>query len=110
MGRTIAVMRKRHDRDELRRLLKQREGEGLTFKQLAERSGVPVHVLHHRAQQDARVARAKPAEEQGFVEVSASPDSRPSGIELHLAQGLRIHVARDFDGGTLVRLLAVVPC
>ncbi|MFT7669691.1 MAG: hypothetical protein ACI8X5_002396 [Planctomycetota bacterium] len=46
-----------HERNEIRRLLAQREAEGLTFLQLAERSGVPIHGLHHRSHTDARASR-----------------------------------------------------
>jgi hypothetical protein len=99
-----------HDLDALRRLLKQREDEGLTFKQLSEESGIAIHVLHHRARKDARDALGKPAKAGSFVEITTKPDPRPSGIELQLSNGVRVQLATDFDEGTLARLLATVSC
>ena len=111
----MAVMKKRrHDPDEIRRLLALRKAKSLTFNQLAEQSGVPVHVLHHRAHQDDHVARALAAEGAGFVEVvpttEEGADANSSGVELLLSRGLRVRLERDFDGATLARLLATVPC
>lgn len=67
-------------------------------------------MLHHRAHKDARNATEKPASASGFVEITASPDPRPSGIALHLSHGVRVQLATDFDEGTLARLRAIVPC
>ncbi len=111
--RTIPVMKSRHhDRDEIRRLLEVRTAENLTFKELAARTGIPVHVFHHRAQQDNRAARAAPS--SGFVEVvtssMATAPPSPSGIELLLPGGVRVQLRLDFDKATLTRLLAAVPC
>ncbi len=104
-------MRKPHpDPDELRRLLTQRDAEGLTFNQLSERSGVPIHVLHHRSRMDARAARLKEAEDSTFVEVRSSEPSPSAGIELVLPQGLRVQIEPNFDQATLARLLSTIAC
>jgi hypothetical protein len=104
-------MRKPHpDPGELRRLLAQRDAEGLTFNQLAERSGVPVHVLHHRSRTDARRAKLKEAKECAFVEVRASEPSASSCIELVLPQGMRVRLEPNFNQATLARLLSTVAC
>ena len=108
------MKKSRHDPDELRRLLAVRKAKNLTFKQLAEESGVAVHVLHHRAHQDDRAARAETDERVGFVEIAAVlPEGiadRCSGIELLFDHGLRVRLERSFDEATLSRLLRVVRC
>jgi transcriptional regulator with XRE-family HTH domain len=104
----------RHDPEELRRLLALRKAKNLTFKQLAVQSGIPIHVLHHRAHRDDHAAQVKANEAAGFVELVPVPAeglaSHPSGIELLLERGLRVRLERDFDEATLARLLATVPC
>ena len=113
---TIAVMRKsHHDRDEVRRLLAQRKAEKLTFQELVDRSGIPIHVFHHRARQDDIAERIGASTENSFVEVIASSPGRAApnnstGIELVLPRGVRVQLAPDFDVATLARLLASVPC
>lgn len=99
-----------HDREHLRRLLAQREAESLTFKQLAERSGIPIHVLHHRAHTDAHAAQAAATAEPKFVEVCTEQQPSTSGIEVVLPQGLRVRLEPNFDHATLARLLSVVSC
>lgn len=46
-----------YDVDEIRGLLELRSAERLTFKQVSERSGVPIHVLTYRAKQDGSTPR-----------------------------------------------------
>jgi len=101
---------RRHDPEMIRQLLAQRDAEGLTFVQLAERSGVPIHVLHHRAHTDARAAKVSQVEGSAFVEVCADVPRAASGVEILLAQGLRIQLRQGFDQATLSRLLSTVAC
>jgi transcriptional regulator with XRE-family HTH domain len=63
----------RHGPRELRRLLAVRKAEKLTFKQLAEQSGISLHELHHRAHRDDRADRSKTEELAGFVEIVQAP-------------------------------------
>jgi hypothetical protein len=60
--------------DEVRRLLEQRRAENLTFNQLAERSGLPVHVLTHRATQDKKAKLIEAGSSNSFVEVVRSSE------------------------------------
>jgi hypothetical protein len=115
----MVVMRKhRHDPSEIRRLLDVRQSEKLTYEQLSERSGVPVHVLTYRAAQDRGAQPDAATESVGFVEVvpAAEPMGEPeastsfSGIELVLPGGARALLDRHFDEGTLARLLTVARC
>ena len=108
----MAAMKKpQQDRNEIRRLLELRKAEGLSYRALAARTGVPIHVLTHRANRDRQAARSAAAKANAFVEVVAREDlsSSGSGIELHVGQ-VRVQVMRDFDATTLQRLLTVLPC
>ena len=103
-----------HPAAEVRRWLEVRASEQLTFDQLAQRSGIPVHVLTYRSAMDRRGAAAAAPAPPGFVEVVPVDDtSRPAAggcIELTLPRGLRVSLAPDFDDGALRRLLAAVGC
>ena len=107
----------RHSAAKVRRLLALRQAEKLTFEQLSDRSGVPVHVLTYRASQDRQVLTESPAATT-FVEVVEAPttlddpivSASSSGIELLLAGGLRIRIERHFDEATLAQVLAIARC
>lgn len=108
----------RSDPAEIRRLLAVRQSERLTYEQLSERSGVPVHVFTYRTAQDRRAQPDSPTESVGFVEVVCATEAMAqlevprdfSGIELVLPSGLRALLDRQFDEGTLARLLAMARC
>ena len=107
----------RHDPTEVRRLLDVRQSEHLTFQQLSERSGVPVHVLTYRAAQDRQGTGTRGSEHGAFVEVVACGQdletigsANSAGIEVHLPGGLRVRLDRRFDEAALARLLAIVRC
>ncbi len=113
----VGMRKPRHDPTEIRRLLEARQAELLTFKQLSERSGVPVHVLTYRADQDRRAVSTLERDAVGFVEVVQAPAAPQaeaiavsSGIELTLPGGLRVALAPDFDEATLTRVLAIARC
>jgi transposase-like protein len=105
---------RRHDRAEIRRLLELRQSEKLTYSQIAERSGIPVHVLRYRAAQDRGRDGDTAADPASFVEVvramEPEADLESSGIELVLPGGVRALLARQFDDAALGRLLAVARC
>ncbi len=109
-------MRPRHDPDLIRQHLSERESEGLTFAQLTERSGIPLHVYRHRITQDKRntiPASTTETEDSAFVEVLApaiDATSESSGIEIHFANDFQILLSKDFDADTLKRLLLIVRC
>ncbi len=108
-----AMKNQRHDPNEVRRLLQIRKTEKLSYKELSARSGVPIHVLAHRANRDERAARNIASQPGSFVEVVTGGDNPEqadeSGVELLLGQ-VRIRVERGFDQETLTRLLATLPC
>jgi hypothetical protein len=103
-------------RDEMRRLLGMREREGLTFRELAERSGVPVGTLAFWAWKLRQEARSSPGSvSRGggsqFVELVPVADVervRVDGggaIEVVLTNGRRLIVGESFDEERLVRVV-----
>ncbi len=109
-------MRTRHAPELIRQHLAERKSKHLTFAQLADRTGIPVHVYRHRITQDKRSAIQEESGAAGpssFVEVvssSIAPAPSSSGIEIRLTDDLQIHLAKDFDADTLQRLLPIVRC
>ena len=100
----------RHDPAEIRQLLELRQAEKLTYQQLSERSGVPVHVLSYRASQDRRAARQKESVPATFVEVFDAPAFSAGSIEVIGPLGHRVVVTSSSDTDLLERVLRALPC
>jgi transcriptional regulator with XRE-family HTH domain len=104
-------------REVVRRLLARREREGLTYAELARRSGESAHALswwawrlRQEGGQDGKPKRARAAE---FIEVKLSEEPEgeaASGLELVLASGHRLVIRRGFDEESLRRLVRVLSC
>lgn len=102
----------RYDPKQIRRLLRRREREGLTWAVLSEVSGVPLSTLRYyraRFEQDRREAETDPAQPSTFVELIAS-EAATTGVALEvvLGNGRVVRVPPDFDAGHLRRLLAAL--
>lgn len=94
-------------RREIERWLALREREGLTFRELAWRSGISAGTLGHWAWRLRREARR----ERGFVELvpsSPPPSAASSRVEIVLGNERRVIVDMAVDVEALARLLAVV--
>lgn len=94
---------------EMRRLLRRREREGLTYAELAAVTGESRHTLAWWAWK----LRQPVHEESGappFVELSISPPelATSTGIEVLLSNGRRLAVQRGFDEETLRRAIALL--
>jgi len=100
----------RHDPEEIRRLLELRDIEKLTYRQLSERSGIPVHVLTYRASQDRQASRNERAAPAAFVEILDVPDDLESSLEIIGPLGHRIVVTSASDTALLQRVLRTLPC
>jgi len=104
----------RHDPADIRRLLEQRDAEGLTYRQLSERSGVPVHVLTYRATQDRLDSRERASPQSvaaAFVEVVDRPEPRTGrSIEVVGPRGHRVVVSSMVDIALLEHVLRDLPC
>ena len=96
-------------RDRIRRLLDRREREGLTFRELAERSGIPAGTLGSWAWKLRQEAAAQ--EDTGFVELVEAedvPTPARASFEIVLEHGRRILVRAPFDESALARLVALL--
>ena len=100
----------RHDPDEVRRLLELRDAEKLTYQQLSERSGVPIHVLTYRASQDRQAVRPKESVPAAFVELLDAPESPEGSLEIIGPLGHRVVVTSASDTNLLERVLRALPC
>jgi hypothetical protein len=108
-------MGKHERRAEIRRWLALRTSEGLTFVELARRSGIPSATLAWWSSRLRRVeSAARPTEgcaKPGvFVEltpgaVAQAPDPERGSLELVLERGWRLIVRPGFDEHELLRLL-----
>ena len=103
--------RRRHDHDELRRLIRRRESEGLSFAKLSKESGIPIGTLaswSHRVRQE----EGPPARSNGtpkFVEVIPSGRDEPrEEIEVRLPGGIVVQVPSSIDRPAVMRLLSAI--
>jgi len=97
----------------MRRLLRRRESEGLSYAQLARETGIPVGTLawwSHRL----RIEGTGETENAGadFVEVIPAGDyATTAEIEIALPSGIQVRAPATADRTTLVRLLtAILSC
>jgi hypothetical protein len=86
--------------------LERRHREGLSWRGLAELSGIPIWRLTY-AERKLRAADSR------FVEVAVrdhatSSSSRPAPFEVVLESGVRVRVDAEFDAAALRRLLAAL--
>jgi hypothetical protein len=109
----VSMRTPRHDPVEIRRLLELRQTESLTYQQLSERSGVPVHVLTYRATQDRQASREEtpPPTHAGFVEVvDGTMPASESALEVVGPRGHRVVVNSMVDIVLLEHVLRALPC
>jgi len=89
-------------------LLRGREREGLTYRELSGQTGISQASLYgwaRRLREESKAAQGR----QGFVELRVCERAAGAGaIEVFLASGRRLRVERGFDGETLGRLLGVL--
>ncbi len=92
----------------MRRLLRRRDREGLTYARLALLTGESRHALSWWAWKLRHEERA--LERSSFVELAVEADSAgdSTGVEVLLANGRRLLVQRGFDDETLRRAVAVL--
>jgi hypothetical protein len=103
----MPLMSRAHRREQIRRLLKRRERQGLTYRELARQSGESPRTL---AWWSSRLRRGR-SRSRGFVELvpkSGSTAARGGSFEIVLGSGRRVVAPADFDEGALRRLLVVL--
>ena len=102
-------MPKRDRREQIAAYLAERDREGLSYAELAQRTGVRAATLSWwswRLRKDGRRASAFIAVE-GVAEPSLS-GAADSGLVVEMPDGLRVRVSRDFDADTLARLVSLL--
>lgn len=91
-------------------MLELRDAEKLTYRQLSERSGIPVHVLTYRASQDRRASRKERPAPGAFVEILDVPEPLEGSLEIVGPLGHRVVVTSASDTTLLERVLRALPC
>jgi transcriptional regulator with XRE-family HTH domain len=95
-------MAKRHTRAEIASILALRDREGLSYAELSRRTGIQKSTLAWWGWRGRREQRKRTA----FVEVGEQvADAGSVGVEIEMANGVRLRLARDFDTETLLRAL-----
>lgn len=100
------MQRQRRSHAEMSALLARRDAKGLTFKQLAEESGVPLGTLlswSRKLRHESGPASPGPA----FIELRSD---RSPELELRLPSGATIAVRPGFDAALLREVLAATTC
>ena len=116
MGTMDGERAKRHEL--IRRLLFERDQEGLTLAELSQRSGVPsgtlagwVTRLRREAQAEVKTAVGPRGRSPGFVELVPSTvdhEAVAARFEIVLKGERRVVVPQTFDGSALARLVQVL--
>lgn len=99
------------DREQVRRWLAKRDREGLTYRELSVRVGVPANTLCQWAWRFRHESVQPAAEEPAFVQLTSAPsrDTPPSQrVEIVLRSKRRVIVDAAIDSGVLTRLLEVI--
>lgn len=99
------------DREQVRRGLSKREREGLTYRELSARVGVPANTLCHWAWRLRGEAQSEAGAKPAFVELTVA--SRPESatgqrVEIVLRSKRRVIVDAAMDSSTLARLVAAL--
>ena len=92
----------RHRRENLERWLAERDELGLTFRELHERSGVPIPTLNWWA---TKLRREQEQAELQLVRVDIVDDARRSTLTIEVGAKARVAVEHDFDEDHLGRVL-----
>ena len=98
----LVGMRKRHRRENLERWLAERDELGLTFRELHERSGIPIPTLNWWA---AKLRREREQAPPQLVRVDIVDDAGESNLTIEVGANARVTVKHDFDEDHLGRVL-----
>ncbi len=97
-------MKERQNREEMEALLAMRKSEGLTYRELAERSGVPIFTLNYWAMKFRNENQVDSTEPE-LLRVELFEQDVPSAIPIELSGGIRVLVESDFDERHLRRIV-----
>lgn len=109
-GTEVSMPRRLMSREARAQVLALRRREGLSFPELAKRTGIRVSTLRVWAQRARR--RSTPARPTRFVERDVRPAAVLEGFGIGLAGGRVVRVRSGFDAEELRRLLRTLelPC
>ena len=96
-------MKQHHDRARIEVLLSERAEEGLTFRELSERSGVPVPTLSYYA---GKLGMRKQRRQAELVQVELADDLQDQPIRIDLGEGLELLAQPGFDPVRLAQALS----
>lgn len=97
----------RRSREEMKAILAIRDREGLSWAELAERTGVKASTLSWWSWKLRSEQRGRPC----FAEVELTGEPEPAGSALLLRHGdIEIELRPGFDAGLLAEVLAVLRC
>ena len=97
-------MKQRQNRDEMKALLEMRQGEGLTYRELAEQSGIPIFTLNYWAM---KFRKEKHIDDKApeLLRVELVEQDTPNAIPIELGGGIRVLVEPEFDEDHLRRIV-----
>ena len=99
-------MAKRHGREKMEALLEERDREGLTYRALAERSGVPANTL---AAWSYRLRRERSQLSSGaFVELEPAVEAEETAVQVVVNDRVHVLVWSGFDPETLRSVIATL--
>lgn len=103
---------RRYDPDELRRLIRRREEEGLSYARLSRETGIPVGTLASWSYRVRREQAAQSVSGSDFVEVIASGTlAGAEDVEVKLQGGIVVRVPAGTERAVAVRVLtAILSC
>ena len=107
------MARRTYTPDQMRRLLARRERHGWSFRQLSDKTGIPVSTLSYwrrRLEAGAAAGRRRfvPVRLTDHEEEPAILEEDRAAVTLTLPSGIRLDIPARFDDGDLARLLRVV--
>ncbi len=97
-------MKQRQNREEMEALLAMRKSEGLTYRELAEQSGIPIFTLNYWAMQFRKESQVDDDEPE-LLRVELLDQEKACAIPIELNEGLCIFVEPDFDEHHLRRIV-----
>jgi hypothetical protein len=109
IGSEEVKVQKRRSSQQIRRLVTEFESSGLRQVEFCKSHGLALSTLQ-RGLKRRRTEAEGQGESERLVEVKIARSRRTesSVLEVLLAKGRRIEVRRDFDAGTLVRLIRIM--
>ncbi len=97
-------MKQRQNREEMEALLAMRESEGLTYRELAEQSGVPIFTLNYWAMKFRKESQVDAAEPE-LLRVELLEQDMTHAIPIELSGGIRVLLEPEFDEHHLRRIV-----